>query len=102
MLSYSSNSITLNDPHICIFQPEEFRQQVEQYIIQSEESAEELQYWPIVKLVRLKIPNCDVCSSGAVLVDLPGVRDFNAARENVTKEVQFVLDLPKSVHWFLF
>ena len=38
--------------------------------------------------VRLKIPNCDVCSSGAKLVDLPGVSDYNAARENVTKEVQ--------------
>ena len=42
--------------------------------------------------VRLKIPNCDVCSSGAKLVDLPGVSDYNAARENVTKEVQFDLE----------
>lgn len=69
--------------------PEEFRQLVEKYIIQSEDTEDEeaeLQYWPIVERVRLKIPNCDVCSSRAKLVDLPGVSDYNAARENVTKE----------------
>ena len=45
------------------------------------------QYWPIVKHVRLRLPNCGVCSSGAVLVDLPGVRDSNAARDKIAKEV---------------
>lgn len=67
-------------------QPEDFRQQVEKFISQSDDAENELQYWPIVKLVRLKIPNCNVCSTGAVLVDLPGVRDSNAAREKVANE----------------
>ena len=46
-----------------------------------------MQYWPIVKHVRLRMPNCDVLGSGAVLVDLPGVRDSNAARDRIAKEV---------------
>ncbi|XP_066288368.1 uncharacterized protein [Branchiostoma lanceolatum] len=44
------------------------------------------QLWPIVKRVKVQIPNCDVCSSGAILVDLPGVRDSNAARDNIAKQ----------------
>ena len=47
-----------------------------------------MQYWPIVKHVRLRMPNCDVLGSGAVLVDLPGVRDSNAARDRIAKEVR--------------
>ncbi|XP_078607341.1 uncharacterized protein LOC144879607 [Branchiostoma floridae x Branchiostoma japonicum] len=44
------------------------------------------QLWPIVKRVKVQIPNCEVCSSGAILVDLPGVRDSNAARDNIAKQ----------------
>ena len=53
-----------------------------------------MQYWPIVKHVRLRLPNCDVCSSGAILVDLPGVRDSNAARDKIAKEVITTVQLP--------
>ncbi len=45
------------------------------------------QYWPIVKCVKIFIPNCKVCSTGARLVDLPGVRDSNAARDKVARNV---------------
>ena len=37
--------------------------------------------------VRLFLPDCHVCKSGATLVDLPGTRDSNAARDNVAKQV---------------
>lgn len=46
-------------------------------------------YWPIVKHVSVRIPNCFVCSSGATLVDLPGIRDSNAARDKIAREVSF-------------
>lgn len=44
-------------------------------------------FWPIVKHVAIRIPQCNVCSSGAVLVDLPGVGDSNAARDRIAKDV---------------
>ena len=71
---------------LLVFQPEEFRQKVEKYI-QTKDHDAGMQYWPIVKHVRLRMPDCDACSSGAVLVDLPGVRDSNAARDKIAKEV---------------
>ncbi|KAI1777637.1 hypothetical protein F4818DRAFT_320307 [Hypoxylon cercidicola] len=38
-----------------------------------------MQLWPLVKVVRIYI-KADVLSTGAVIVDLPGVEDSNAAR----------------------
>ncbi|XP_052232376.1 uncharacterized protein LOC127845485 [Dreissena polymorpha] len=64
---------------------ENFRRQVETYI-ETQDPGSGGQYWPIVKHVRLRLPHCDVCSSGAALVDLPGVRDSNAARDRIAKE----------------
>ncbi|KAI1435391.1 hypothetical protein GGR50DRAFT_703194 [Xylaria sp. CBS 124048] len=37
------------------------------------------EYWPLVKVVRINT-KADVLSTGAVIVDLPGVQDFNLAR----------------------
>ncbi|XP_052231094.1 nuclear GTPase SLIP-GC-like [Dreissena polymorpha] len=64
---------------------EDFRRQVETFI-ETQDPGSGGQYWPIVKHVRLRLPHCDVCSSGAALVDLPGVRDSNAARDRIAKE----------------
>ncbi|KAL4234557.1 hypothetical protein ACF0H5_006198 [Mactra antiquata] len=64
---------------------EDFRKQVEKYV-ETQEPVNGGQYWPIVKHVTLKIPNCNVCSTGASLVDLPGVRDSNAARDKIARE----------------
>ena len=61
---------------------------MEKYI-ETQDSGAGDQFWPIVKCVKLRIPNCDVCSSGAALVDLPGVRDSNAARDKIAKEVRY-------------
>ena len=45
------------------------------------------QFWPLVKQVKIYLPNCAVCSTGAKLVDLPGVRDSNAARDKIARDV---------------
>ena len=69
-------------------QPGAFREAIDRYIESTELGAGE-QFWPIVKKVSMRIPKCEVCSSGATLVDLPGVRDSNAARDKIAKEVSF-------------
>ena len=45
------------------------------------------QFWPLVKQVKIYLPNCTVCNTGAKLVDLPGVRDSNAARDKIARDV---------------
>ncbi|XP_060681232.1 uncharacterized protein LOC132815894 isoform X2 [Hemiscyllium ocellatum] len=44
------------------------------------------EFWPIVKRVKVWVPRSPVLRTGAVLVDLPGIRDSNAARNNIAKE----------------
>ena len=63
-----------------------FRNSINKYI-ETDEPGSGGQFWPIVKHVKVRLPNCDVCSSGAVLVDLPGVRDSNAARDKIARDV---------------
>ncbi len=41
--------------------------------------------WPLIKLVKIRC-NSDALSSGAILVDLPGVADANAARGQIAKD----------------
>ncbi|KAI5922509.1 Dynamin family-domain-containing protein [Camillea tinctor] len=41
-----------------------------------------MEYWPLIKVVRIHT-KADALSTGAVLVDLPGVQDSNAARAAV-------------------
>ncbi|KAI0448945.1 hypothetical protein F5B21DRAFT_509652 [Xylaria acuta] len=45
-------------------------------------SARRMELWPLIKVVRI-YTKADVLSSGAVIVDLPGVKDSNAARAAV-------------------
>ncbi|CAE6465402.1 unnamed protein product [Rhizoctonia solani] len=47
--------------------------------------------WPLVRLVRIKTM-APVLSSGAVLVDLPGVADANLARGNIAKNYMRMCD----------
>ncbi|KAL8802146.1 MAG: hypothetical protein Q9182_004012 [Xanthomendoza sp. 2 TL-2023] len=44
----------------------------------------EMEYWPLIKVVRLYV-KAPVLSTGAVLVDLPGVHDSNVARAAVAE-----------------
>ncbi|KAF4116714.1 hypothetical protein G5714_004203 [Onychostoma macrolepis] len=45
-------------------------------------------YWPLVKSVKIKIPNCDELLKHIVLLDLPGIGDCNKTRENLWKSDQ--------------
>ncbi|KAJ3550796.1 hypothetical protein NMY22_g232 [Coprinellus aureogranulatus] len=48
-------------------------------------ATQEMALWPLIREVRVYC-NAKALSKGAVLVDLPGVADSNAARNNVSKE----------------
>ncbi|KAF7983849.1 hypothetical protein HWV62_18164, partial [Athelia sp. TMB] len=41
--------------------------------------------WPLIRQVNVRCP-CKALSSGAILVDLPGVADANAARNSIAKD----------------
>jgi len=75
------------------YEAAEFSKAVRRYI-ESSDVGNGGDFWPIVKHVSLRIPHCNACSSGAVLVDLPGIGDSNAARDKIAKNV--------SVESFLF
>ena len=42
-------------------------------------------FWPLIRQVQVKC-NAKALSTGAILVDLPGVADANAARSNIAKD----------------
>jgi hypothetical protein len=50
-----------------------------------EEPSDEHALWPLIRLVRIRC-NAKALETGAVLVDLPGVADANAARNTIAKE----------------
>lgn len=73
-----------------MLQADELAEKLWQYV-ESTETGQGGDFWPLVRRVSVKLPNCDVCKMGAVLVDLPGIRDSNAARDKVAKEVNIIL-----------
>ena len=62
---------------------QDFRRQINSYVYRSG-NGDSPQTWPLIRKVELKGP-WSVLSTGAVLVDLPGVRDSNAARAKVAE-----------------
>ena len=48
-------------------------------------TAKKLEYWPLIKVVRLYVKAAPL-STGAVIVDLPGTHDSNAARSAIAEE----------------
>jgi hypothetical protein len=48
--------------------------------------------WPLIRQVRVRCPSAAL-STGAVLVDLPGVADANAARNNIAKSYMKKVEL---------
>jgi GTPase SAR1 family protein len=48
-------------------------------------AAKKVEYWPLIKVVRLHVKAAPL-STGAVIVDLPGVHDSNAARSAIAEE----------------
>lgn len=61
----------------------EFRSQINNYVYRKGNGYER-QTWPLIHKVELRGP-WHVLSTGACLVDLPGVRDSNAARAKVAE-----------------
>ncbi|TFK55750.1 hypothetical protein OE88DRAFT_1804556 [Heliocybe sulcata] len=49
------------------------------------DGGDEAAFWPLIRQVRVRC-NSAALSTGAILVDLPGVADANAARNNIAKE----------------
>jgi hypothetical protein len=61
-----------------------FRQRINSYVYRSG-NGEQPQTWPLIRKVVLEGP-WSVLSTGACLVDLPGVKDANAARAKVSEK----------------
>ncbi|XP_067267225.1 nuclear GTPase SLIP-GC-like [Chanodichthys erythropterus] len=62
----------------------EFAYDIGCYILRSQSSPGGL-YWPLVKSVKIKIPDCRELLEHIVLVDLPGTGDCNRIRDNLWK-----------------
>ncbi|KAI9745714.1 MAG: hypothetical protein M1818_001250 [Claussenomyces sp. TS43310] len=73
-------------------QPDRFYRRLQHYVDSKEKSTKEphkkesreLEFWPLIKIVRI-FTKSDALSTGAVIVDLPGVHDSNAARAQVAQ-----------------
>ncbi|EME49943.1 hypothetical protein DOTSEDRAFT_50105 [Dothistroma septosporum NZE10] len=79
--------------------PSAFYQRLQQFVDSKEKGSEKLdkngkkssnqgrrefEYWPLIKVVKI-YTKADALSTGAVIVDLPGVHDMNAARAAVAE-----------------
>ena len=73
--------------------PQRFYQELQKYVDSKEKvtkkdkkdkSAFEMEYWPLIKVVKI-YTKAPALSTGAVIVDLPGVHDSNAARAAVAQ-----------------
>ena len=60
-----------------------FRKTIGKYV-DSQNKRQDVSTWPLVKVCRIN-HNWPLLASGAVLVDLPGVRDANAARGRIAE-----------------
>jgi hypothetical protein len=85
--------------YFAYFQPEHFQKAIDTYI-ETGDPGDVGQFWPIVSKVTIRLPNCDACSSGAVLADLPGVRDSNAARDKIAGDVIYAQNKIRIVIFF--
>ncbi|XP_056336207.1 nuclear GTPase SLIP-GC-like [Danio aesculapii] len=73
----SINPVTISNTDLC-----EFTNAVASYI-QHSESSPGGWYWPLVKSVTIKIPDCHELLEHIVLVDLPGTGDCNKTRNDL-------------------
>lgn len=66
---------------------DKFTEEISKYISSldnCEEGEPQTALWPLIREVHIRC-HADVLSSGAVLVDLPGIADANAARNNIAQ-----------------
>ena len=64
---------------------QDFKRKLERYM-DSENDVSQGQFWPLVKRVRMMSRNWSLLRTGGKLVDAPGVRDDNNARDKVVKD----------------
>ncbi|KAK9957951.1 hypothetical protein ABG768_012146 [Culter alburnus] len=76
-LSVSKKTISVSDVS-------EFANDIACYILRSQSSPGDW-YWPLVKSVTIKIPDCRELLEHIVLVDLPGTGDCNMIRDDMWK-----------------
>ena len=72
-------------------QVDTFCDRIAPYVTESDDNEDGGEFWPLVKKVSIRIPECKVCRDGIVLVDLPGARDSNAARDIIAQEVGMIM-----------
>ncbi|KAL3424846.1 hypothetical protein PVAG01_04127 [Phlyctema vagabunda] len=77
--------------HVNRARPEPFYKALQHYVDSKEKSTgdpkkkkekRQMEFWPLIKVVKIRT-KADALSTGAVIVDLPGVHDSNAARAAV-------------------
>jgi len=68
----------------------DFINDVASYIQHSESSFGDW-YWPLVKSVTIKIPDCRELLEHIVLVDIPGSGDCNRIRDDLWKSVNILI-----------
>lgn len=86
MLLKARNSITAHlgrTVKVREYNVKSFRKQIGRFV-DSQNKRQDVSTWPLVKVCRIS-HNWPLLASGAVLVDLPGVRDANAARGRIAE-----------------
>jgi hypothetical protein len=70
-------------------QPDLFYTELQQYVDSREkttgDSTKKMEFWPLIKVVRIRT-KADALSTGAVIVDLPGMHDSNPVRARVAED----------------
>jgi len=101
-LASSSVQALLNEPNvqgvlgstklIGEAEPDRFYKQLQRYVDSGEKKKDdkdkkktEMEFWPLIKVVKIYTKS-DALSTGAVIVDLPGVHDHNAARSAIAQK----------------
>lgn len=64
---------------IAASEPQRFTNELSHYLDPQDDSSIG-SYWPLIRKINIRFPSLVLGSSGAVLVDLPGTADSNAAR----------------------
>ncbi|KAJ8112549.1 hypothetical protein OPT61_g5104 [Boeremia exigua] len=73
--------------HISSSSAKEFYQQLQKFVDNKgkiDKTEPQMEYWPLIKVVKI-YTKASALSTGAVVVDLPGIQDSNAARSAVAQ-----------------
>lgn len=77
--------------NILLYQASDFARKLQRYIQYSPGAVSGGWYWPLVKCVTIKIPDCHELLEHITLVDLPGTGDCNKIRDEMWKSVNMTM-----------